>query len=133
MIVVLSDKRLGPSDRFCRDTVFFNVFQFRQNSDLGFDRLVGFKINLEITQVAKPVQCRGAAGDQTFLIPYILVENGRSTLTQDGCQNFQSARVVSQNSGDVETQRHVILLDRAALPGVTKPALHGFNRTVIAL
>ena len=133
MIVVLSNKRLCSSDRFLRHTVFLDVFQFGQYSDLGFDRLVGFKVDLQIAQVAKRKEFGRAASDQPFLIPDVLVENGSSTLTQDCRENFQRARIVGKNSRSVETQCDVILLDRTALPGVAQTALLGFDSTLIAL
>ena len=133
MIVVLSDKCLGPSNRFLRHSVFLEIFQFGQNSDLGFDRLAGLEIDFEIAEVAKRVQRGRAAGDDALLIPHVLVEDGGSTFTQDCCQNFQSARIVGENAGAVEAQCDVILLDWAAFPGVAQAVLLGFNRTVVAL
>src|SRR5205085_685401 len=73
------------------------------------------------------------AGDQSLFVTEILIQYRSAAIAEHGRQHFKSAGIVGQDTGSVETDSNVVLLDRSALRTVARACLFGLGRSVVAL
>src|SRR5207248_5324107 len=92
-----------------------DVFQFGQGADLRFCAFLSFEIDFEKSKVFERLHVGRTAGDQSLLVTEILIQYRSTAIAENGRQHFKSAGIVGQDTGSVETDSNVVLLDRSGL------------------